>query len=38
MMKKLLSASLFAFVALSASAYNVGDFVYTKIAKYTITG
>ena len=38
MMKKLLSASLFAFVALSASAYNVGDFVYTKIAKYKITG
>lgn len=38
MMKKLLSASLFAFIALSASAHNVGDFVYTKVAKYKITG
>lgn len=37
-MKKLLSASLFAFIALSASAHNVGDFVYTKVAKYKITG
>ncbi len=38
MMKKLLSASLFAAVALSATAYEVGDFAYTKTAKYKITG
>lgn len=37
-MKKLLSASLFAAIALSASAYEVGDFAYTKVAKYKITG
>ena len=38
MMKKLLSASLFALAALSVSAYEVGEFAYTKIAKYRITG
>ena len=37
-MKKLLSASLFALAALSVSAYEVGEFAYTKIAKYRITG
>ena len=37
-MKKLLSASLFAAVALSATAYEVGDFAYTKTAKYKIIG
>lgn len=37
-MKKLLSASLFAAIALSASAYEVGEFAYTKVAKYKITG
>lgn len=37
-MKKLLSASLFAAVALSATAYEVGEFAYTKTAKYKITG
>ncbi len=37
-MKKLLSACLFAVVALAANAWNVGDFVYTKVAKYKITG
>ena len=38
MMKKLLSACMFAVVALSASAWNSGDYVYTKVAKYRITG
>ena len=38
MIKKLLSASLFAFVALAANAYEVGEFAYTKVAKYKITG
>ena len=37
-MKKLLSACLFAVVALSANAYKVGDNVYTKVAKFKITG
>lgn len=37
-MKKLLSASLFALAALSVSAYEVGEFAYTKVAKYKITG
>lgn len=37
-MKKLLSASLFALAALTVSAYEVGDFAYTKVAKYKITG
>ena len=38
MIKKLLSASLFAFVALAANAYEIGEFAYTKVAKYKITG
>ncbi len=38
MMKKLLSASLFAAVALSVNAYNVDDYAYTPVAKYKITG
>lgn len=38
MIKKLLSASLFAFVALAANAYEIGEFAYTKVAKYEITG
>ena len=38
MIKKLLSAAFFAGVALSANAYNVNDFVYSKTAKYQITG
>jgi len=38
MIKKLLSASLFAFVALAANAYEIGEFAYTKVAKYQITG
>ena len=38
MMKKLLSACLFAVVALTANAWNSGDYVYTKVAKYKITG
>ena len=38
MIKKLLSATLFAGVALTANAYEVNDFVYTKTAKYQITG
>ena len=29
---------MFAVVALSASAWNSGDYVYTKVAKYRITG
>lgn len=37
-MKKLLSACLFAVVALSANAYKVGDNVYTKVAKFKIIG
>ena len=37
-MKKLLSASLFAFVALAANAYEIGEFAYTKAAKYKIAG
>jgi len=38
MMKKLLSACMFAVVALTANAWNSGDYVYTKVAKYRITG
>lgn len=38
MIKKLLSASLFAFVALAANAYEPGDYAYTKVGKYQITG
>lgn len=38
MIKKLLSASLLAAFALSASAYEVNDFVYTKNAKYKVIG
>ncbi|MBQ4519986.1 MAG: hypothetical protein II999_05175 [Bacteroidaceae bacterium] len=38
MIKKLLSAAFFAGVALSANAYEVNDFVYSKTAKYQITG
>ena len=37
-MKKLLSACMFAVVALTANAWNSGDYVYTKVAKYRITG
>ncbi len=37
MMKKLLSASLFAAVALSVNAYEVNDYAYTPVAKYKIT-
>ena len=38
MMKKLLSACMFAAIALTANAWNSGDYVYTKVAKYRITG
>ncbi len=38
MIKKLLSASLLGVFALSASAYNVGQYVFTKTAKYQIAG
>ena len=38
MMKKLLSASLFAAVALSVSAYEIDQYAYTFTAKYKITG
>ena len=38
MMKKLLSTSLFAAFALFANAYGVGEFAYTKVAKYQIKG
>ncbi len=38
MIKKLLSVSLFAAFALTASAYEVGEYIYTKTAKYQITG
>ncbi len=38
MIKKLLSTSLLAAFALGASAYGVNDFVYTKNARFKITG
>ncbi len=38
MIKKLLSASLLGVFALSASAYNEGEYVFTKTAKYQIAG
>lgn len=38
MIKKLLSASLLAVFALGASAYEVSDYVYTRVAKYQVTG
>ncbi|MDO4172849.1 MAG: hypothetical protein Q4D28_09135, partial [Prevotellaceae bacterium] len=38
MIKKLLSTSLLAALALGANAYNVDDFVYTNTAKYQIVG
>lgn len=38
MIKKLLSAAFFAAVALSATAYEVNDYAYTKVKKFRITG
>lgn len=38
MIKKLLSAALFAVFALGASAYEVGEYVYTRTAKYHVLG
>ena len=38
MMKKFTLSCLFAVIALAASAWNSGDYVYTKVAKYRITG
>ncbi len=38
MIKKLLSASLLAAFVFSASAYEVGEFAYTKVAKFKVTG
>lgn len=38
MLKRLLSAACFSLIAFSANAHEVGDFVYTKTAKYKITG
>ena len=38
MMKKLLSACMFAAIALTANAWISGEYVYTKVAKYKITG
>lgn len=37
-MKKFTLSCLFAVIALAASAWNSGDYVYTKVAKYRITG
>lgn len=38
MMKKFTLSCLFAVIALAAGAWNSGDYVYTKVAKYRITG
>lgn len=38
MIKKLLSAAFFAAVALSATAYEVNDYAYTKVKKFRVTG
>ena len=38
MMKKFTLSCLFAVIAIAAGAWNSGDYVYTKVAKYRITG
>lgn len=37
-MKKFTLSCLFAVIAIAAGAWNSGDYVYTKVAKYRITG